>query len=107
MGNEQDALARNFEVFINDFLTKGIDFKMAITTTDTATDYKEGLSKASLNNFLTSDAATTNENEFIQNFKDSIKVGTQGSGKERGIMASLAFMDRYAAENYFREDESF
>ena len=35
MRDEQRALGDNFEAFINEFVKKDIDFKMAITTTDT------------------------------------------------------------------------
>src|SRR5690606_21483555 len=39
MGNEQADLADNFNLFIQDFITRGIDFKMAITTTDGRSSY--------------------------------------------------------------------
>ena len=34
MEEEQDSLARNFDLFIEELLKKDIDFKMAVTTTD-------------------------------------------------------------------------
>lgn len=33
MKNEQEALANNFEIFINDFIDRNLDFNMAVTTT--------------------------------------------------------------------------
>jgi len=105
MGNEQQALAHNFEVFINEFIKKDIDFKMAITTTDTSTIEKAGLSKADLFfDHLTSIGAQNDESAFINNFQNNIKVGLNGSGYEKGLAGAAAFLERYHHEYYFRQD---
>lgn len=96
MGNEQAALAQNFEFFIEDFINKNVDFKMAITTTD------DKLVADSLNE-LTSEKLLENEDKFKSNFKEMIKVGTNGSGQERGLWAAEKFTNGYA-ESFFRSD---
>lgn len=101
MGDEQDELAYNFDQFINNFLKEDVSFKMGITTTDPRSQYS-GLSRCSFNK-LTTEAAKTNENQFIADFKQCIRVGTNGYYREAGLTTSRDFMIRYAA-NFVRED---
>lgn len=96
MGDEQLALAQNFEFFIEDFINKNIDFKMAITTTD------DKLVSNSLTE-LTSQKLQEDENQFKTSFKNMIKVGTSGSGQERGLWAAETFTNNYA-HTFFRSD---
>lgn len=95
MGNEQDDLANNFNLFIQDFITRGIDFKMAITTTDGRSSYA-GVMRGDTNQ-LTDEAAANNEAQFIQNFQNWIRVGTGGSGTEMGLYGSQRFFERYSS----------
>lgn len=102
MGDEQASLASNFELFISDFITRNVDFKMGITTTDTSRQgggYAFGNSLAA----LTSVAAQNNENQFISDFQRLVQVGTRGSGNERGLQASESFLNRYQ-QSWMRED---
>ena len=46
MRDEQEDLARNFDVFIKDFLEQKIDFQMGITTTDARNNGKRGVISA-------------------------------------------------------------
>ncbi|GAB4409333.1 MAG: hypothetical protein OHK0056_11220 [Bacteriovoracaceae bacterium] len=101
MGDEQEALAYNFDAFINGFLTRGVDFKMAITTTDGRSAYS-GVVRGNLNG-LTSEAAQQNEAQFLQNFRDWIRVGTNGSGTEMGLQTGVDFLNRYGA-SWMRSD---
>lgn len=101
MSDEQTALAANFEKFINQFLEKDIDFRMAITTTD-ATSTKNGKMVGDSTK-LTSLAAKANKATFINNFKNYVKVGTRGSGSEQGLKCSESFMSRYS-ESFLRKD---
>ena len=115
MSNEQEALANNFEIFINDFIDRNLDFNMAVTTTGkiigSSTDssayqsddrYKIGETYYFVDygimegdaSLLTSDAAFSDRNQFINNFKSIIQVGTNGSGKESGLKSSLLFLER-------------
>ena len=102
MGDEQASLANNFELFISDFITRNVDFKMGITTTDTSSQgggYAFGNSLSA----LTSVAAQSNENQFISDFQRLVQVGTRGSGNERGLQASESFLNRYQ-QSWMRED---
>jgi hypothetical protein len=101
MGDEQEALAYNFSAFINDFLAQGIDFKMAITTTDGRSS-KNGVMIGDSDR-LTSSAAATNEANFVSDFQNWVRVGTGGSGTEQGLKTSVAFMDRYK-DSFLRND---
>lgn len=101
MGDEQRALAYNFDVFIHEFLEKKIDFQMAITTTD-ATSRRNG--KWVCNpKLLDSQSATKDEKKFVRDFARCIKVGTRGSGRERGLHTSKSFIERYNGK-WMRDD---
>ena len=97
MNDEQSSLGINFSAFIDDFIDKNVDFRMAITTTDTSTIDKKGKMIAGSDFKLNSQAAKVNEAQFKADFKSMIKVGTNGSGSEKGLAASEGFMDKYAA----------
>lgn len=104
MGDEQDALAYNFDAFISEFLKKDVDFQMAITTTDGTT----GRNGKQIGNYklLNSVEAKKNPYVFTNHFKKWVKVGTQGSGREQGLKTSSAFLDRYQSE-FIRKDAYF
>ena len=105
MEDEQAALAFNFDIFIKDFITKDIDFKMAITTTDTSRDNAGQAVRGSIN-ALTKEQLDKDSNEFIKDFARMIQVGTSGSGNEKGLEAAEAFTERYKS-NFFRADAYF
>jgi hypothetical protein len=102
MRSEQESIAINFNYFIQDFIDKDIDFKMGITTTDTRAAHK-GLMVTGSEEKLNSVAAKENPDQFIQDFKTLINVGTRGSGHEKGLEASEGFMQRYSA-SFVRSD---
>ncbi len=91
MANEQDALARNFDSFINGFLARNVDFRMAITTTDASSTLRDG---KLIGRVLTSADAAANEAAFKSDFKTYIKVGTGGSGIEKGLHTSASFLTK-------------
>ncbi len=95
MGDNQAALASNFNAFINDFVTLGTDFNMAITTTDT-NGSNAGKPVVGSMEALTYDKYLQDSAQFFSDFGDLIKVGTTGSGQERGLEGSKAFFDGYA-----------
>lgn len=101
MADNQDALARNFNNFITQFLEKKVDFKMAITTTD-ATSTRNGKMVGDSAK-LTSASAIGNRAAFTNNFTKWVKVGTRGSGIEQGLKTASSFLDRYSA-SYLRND---
>ncbi|HLT23095.1 MAG TPA: hypothetical protein VKZ84_06620 [Bacteriovoracaceae bacterium] len=102
MADEQAALGYNFSSFITSFIQKDVDFKMAITTTDTSS-YKRGQAVSGSMEKLTSAKAQENEVRFLSDFEDLVKVGTRGSGREKGLDASKGFMERYAS-TFLRSD---
>ena len=101
MADEQDALGRNFQSFIDQFLTRNVDFKMAITTTD-GTSTRNGKMVGDSGK-LTRASAQGNKTAFIQNFTKWVKVGVSGSGIEQGLKTSTSFFDRYGA-SFLRQD---
>jgi hypothetical protein len=103
MADEQMALGQNFSAFIDDFITKNVDFKMAITTTDTSTSYLKGFMVPGSDTKLTSAKAALDESQFKTDFNNLVKVGITGSGYEKGLEASEGFMQKYAA-SFLRAD---
>ncbi len=99
MSDEQQALSDNFDAFISDFITRNIDFQMAITTTDGRRNSGQMVGDS---DELTSIAAANNVNRFMNNFTDQINVGIRGSGDEMGIETSKDFFDNY--RSWARED---
>lgn len=103
MSDEQTALGLNFSAFINEFIKKDVDFKMAITTTDVSSWDKKGKMVTGSDVKLTSAAARANETQFKTDFRTLVKVGTLGSGFEKGLEASEGFMQKYAS-TFVRSD---
>jgi hypothetical protein len=112
MGDEQEALASNFNTFINNFLERDVDFQMAVTTTDPRSirRLRDG-SFANVNgdgqlasdpSRLTSAAAAANRDQFIADFQSAITVGVRGSGTETGLHTSKRFFERYS--DWARDD---
>jgi hypothetical protein len=103
MSDEQASLARNFSIFISDFITRGIDFNMAITTTDPRAN-KEGNLRGDMSK-LNSVYAQANPTDFITYFQNIIKVGINGSGSEQGLRTSRAAIMKNATK--FMRQEAF
>jgi hypothetical protein len=103
MADEQSALGTNFSAFIDEFITKDVDFKMAITTTDTSSSSRKGQMVNGSDTKLTSARAKANEAQFKSDFRNLVKVGTSGSGAEKGLEASEGFMTKYAS-SWMRPD---
>lgn len=106
MREEQAALAYNFDAFINKFIEKDIDFKMAITTTDPRYNNAGRPVSGSIDK-LTSTKLAQNEQQFLNDFSDLIQVGVNGWSREEGIKASEKFVTRGFAQQHFREDAYF
>jgi len=102
MDDEQAALGENFNSFIRDFIAKDVDFKMGITTTDARSEYK-GLMVSGSDTKLTSAKAKENADQFLADFRNMVKVGTRGSGNEKGLEGAQGFMQRYGT-TFLRPD---
>lgn len=94
MSDEQAALGYNFDAFINDFISTQVDFKMAITTTDTSSASKKGAIWKDSDVKLTSARAQASPNQFKNDFRNLVKVGINGSGTERGLAATEGFLEK-------------
>jgi hypothetical protein len=92
MADEQDALGTNFSAFIDNFIAKNVDFKMAITSTDCSSTLKCGKTVSGSDTKLTSAKAGQNSNLFKSDFQSLVNVGTAGSGNEKGLQAAEQFM---------------
>jgi len=95
MADEQNAIAANFESFIDAFLTNSSDYKMGITTTDTDYLNHDGEFQGTvpvLDSTMSSDVIKTN-------FMKNVKVGVNGSGTERGLLAATMALDKNFASN--------
>ena len=104
MADEQKLLGDNFNLFIQDFITKDIDFQMGITTTDrTSPGHRNVQEEKDIMLKLTDEAMNANPFKFVNDFKDAIKVGTRGSGNERGLKSSEVFSNIHA-NHFYRED---
>lgn len=104
MGDEQASLANNFDRFIRSFVSKDIDFKMAITTTDMTAAYS-GLDIGNSRLLLTKAKMDQDQNTFINNFKALIAVGTRGDGYEKGMAGMKRFLERYP--DFIRSESIF
>ena len=76
---------------------------MAITTTDTSSNNKAGKPVPGSMTELTTAKYNQNPSQFMNNFANMIQVGTRGSSREKGILASEKFTQKHAEAN-FRED---
>ncbi len=102
MADEQKALGENFDSFIKGFISKNVDFKMAITTTDTSSEAKKGAIVPGSTTALTSAAAKADEQKFYENFLSMVQVGIKGSGYEKGLAATEGFVSKYS--NWIRPE---
>ncbi len=96
MSDEQAQLGSNFNVFINEFVAKNVDFRMGITTTDCSSDTKCGKMVTGSDSKLTSAQAALNKNQFLADFKGLVQVGISGSGSEKGLQGAKTFMTKYS-----------
>jgi hypothetical protein len=105
MADDQTALGQNFDAFIGEFIQRDVDFKMAITTTDPRSG-RQGVMISGSDTKLTSSKAKSNPSQFMNDFKNLVKVGTSGSGNEQGLAGASVFKNNYK-NSFFREDAYF
>ena len=102
MANKQKRLSESLGIFIDKFLNKNINFKMAITTSDGRTAHN-GKMIGDANKLTSSYLKLVGKTEFMSYFQSIVKVGTSGSGTEQGLKTSSTFFDRYAT-SFLRHD---
>lgn len=83
MSEEQDRLADGFEGFVANLADTNIDFHIGVTTTDMDLDNpKRG-------ELLGTPKVLTPDDNYVALFQNRVRVGTDGSDKEKGLSASL------------------
>jgi hypothetical protein len=78
---------------------------MAITTTDPRSG-RQGVMVSGSDTKLTSAKAKNNPSQFMSDFKNLVKVGTNGSGNEQGLAGASVFKNNYK-NSFFRDDAYF
>ncbi len=100
MGEEQAALGRGFEDFIESFLALDTDFHLGVTNMD-----YQGNAGALLGEEKILTPATEN---LVQTFISNSRVGTSGSGTEKGMESARQALGPAKRENenegFFREE---
>jgi hypothetical protein len=91
MAPRQENLARNFSSFIEVFQKNAVDFRMAVTTTDTFKDKGAFRGNPAILTPTTSGLDTV--------FRNNIRVGTDGSPYEAGMEAAVLALQARAATN--------
>lgn len=103
MGNEQADLAVKFPAFINRFINRGYDFRIGVTTTDaylpSSPNFFQG--NGSTMRVIEGSPETLDtqakKDEIISNFSANVKVGTSGSGTERGLASFKKILEAQGA----------
>ena len=93
MDTSQQNVANNFTAFISDFVTKGYDFQIAVTTTDaylatfnsdpSLAEFRDGVSGSPTGHKI----ITPNTPDLINTFMEIFYRGTSGYGDERGMQS--------------------
>jgi hypothetical protein len=91
MAPHQENLARSFQSFIDLFTRGAVDYRIAVTTTDTSVD--KGQFKGSPR------IITPQSGNVGSLFANNIRVGTNGSPFETGLKAAQMALERQAGEN--------
>lgn len=111
MQTSQNNLANNFPSFINRFIDKGYDFRLAVATSDayrsaTNAKFKSGttpaiyvIDKADYNLSLQSE-----KDKLISDFSANVRVGVTGHGDERAFSSFQASLTSTDNANFHRPD---
>ncbi|MBK7864547.1 MAG: VWA domain-containing protein [Archangiaceae bacterium] len=91
MAARQENLAKNFQAFIDVFQKSGIDFRIAVTTTDI---FKEKGALVGTPKIITPTTANV-----ASTFANNVRVGTNGSPYEAGLAAAQLALNLQARTN--------
>ncbi len=91
MADKQENLAANFNAFIELFTRGGIDYRIAVTTTDIFKDQGQFKGSPRVLGPTTGNVVTA--------FANNIRVGTTGSAFEAGLEAAKMALDRQRQAN--------
>lgn len=109
MHEEQTNLANNFNAFINDFVTKGYDFQIAVTVSDAWRAPYINLNLAKFRDGVGSNHSgvfviTPSTPNLIDTFVTNIMQGTNGSGDERAFQSFKTALDSPLNAGFVRSD---
>lgn len=98
----QDRVAQGFEVFAGSLETSNIDFQLGVITTDMDLDNPDA------GHLLGDPPFLTPADDYRALFQERVQVGTEGSGKEKGLSAALEALTEPtlsgANEGFLRDD---
>lgn len=83
MAEEQERVAQGFESFIDNVESTNIDFHLGVVSTDMDLD------NPTRGQLLGDTPVLTPDDNYVQKFKNMVRVGTDGSDKEKGLSAAL------------------
>lgn len=108
MGDDQEAVAENFDAFMNYFVPMGIHYHMGVVTTDMGSPTQFGKMQGSYPgdlHYITWSMKEAGDDEFRKTIKT---LGANGSSSERGLSAMQVALgpDMQAGHNagFLRED---
>lgn len=108
MGPYQDNLSQNFKSFISQFVARGYDMNVAVTTTDAYRASKKFSNDSKLSRYKDGLDTTSHTGKFILNssmpdledlFVINAKQGTAGAGDERAFSSFREALTSKAKEN--------
>ena len=91
MSGNLNALANAFHVFINNFVTLGLDFQIGVITTDMVASDQSGQ--------IQGDVITPTTTDPISAFTYQVDQGSSGSADERALDAAYAAMETSSASS--------
>ncbi len=113
MGPFQSKLATNFSAFMTNFVGKGYDFHMAVTTSDAyralpafqnnsaLSKFKDGMGQAHTTGYPVIDSSTPN---IVSVFTTNASQGETGSGDERAFQSMEAALNNSLNSSFRRAD---
>ena len=108
MAEEQASLTQNFSKFMNYFTNSGLDYHVGVVSTDMDSGAHSGkLRRDAGKSFIDT---TFSANEAAASFSRRAKMGTSGSGWERGLDAAWASVVTHGNGNnagFYREEAAF
>jgi hypothetical protein len=108
MQDNQDALGREFPVFMEFFLGSGLDYHIGVTSTDVDASYGNPLEGrlVDVGGVRWIDPSLSEE-QAIQIFTSMVSLGTGGSGEEKGLAAAYMALELRrdgANAGFYREE---
>ena len=114
MANLQSNIASNFDIFIQDFATKGYDYQIAVTTTDAwlaerysddrLSEFRNGVRNSTLDTNSGYRIITPSTPDPVAAFQINITQGVEGYGDERAFQSLRAALSNPLNAGFPRDD---